>query len=155
MLIRTHLSIVVAAIILILPNIDKLSNIIIFSIVALFATLIPDIDNSYSFLGKYKVFRPLQFFVQHRGPLHSFSFMLVVFILLYFFHQISAFAFLLGFGLHLFLDGFTKKGIYPLWPYTKRLGWRMKTGGLFETVFFVAFVVTDVFLFYFFIQNIG
>ncbi len=155
MLIRTHLSIVVAAIILLLPYIDKLSNIIIFAIVTLFATLIPDIDNSYSFLGKYKIFRPLQFFVQHRGPLHSFSFMLFVFFILYLFHHISAFAFLLGFGLHLFLDGFTKKGIYPLWPYTKRLGWRMKTGSLFETVFFVAFIIVDVVLFYSFIKNIG
>jgi membrane-bound metal-dependent hydrolase YbcI (DUF457 family) len=151
MLIRTHLSIVTAAIILVLPYINGFSSKIIFVGVAFFATLLPDIDNSYSILGKYKIFRPLQFFVQHRGPLHSFSFMIFVFVILYIFHAISAFAFLFGFGLHLFLDGFTRQGIYPFWPYTRKLSWRLKTGSLFETLFFVFFIILDFFLFYSFI----
>jgi len=101
----------------------------VFLIVALISTILPDIDTRHSRIGKYWIFRPLQFFLVHRGILHSFVFLIVVGLVLSLFSKVVAYGFLFGYGLHLFLD---------------RIG--IKVGSVLETMIFVVFVIGDLIL---------
>jgi membrane-bound metal-dependent hydrolase YbcI (DUF457 family) len=143
MLIRTHLAIVVFFIILFLPHInDK----IVFILVALVATMLVDIDSAFSTLGSNKGLRFLQFFVEHRGPMHSLTICVLVSVLLAFFVPVISFGFFLGYSIHLFVDSFTKEGIVPFWPYSAKSTWRLKTGSILESSIFLIFLLADVFM---------
>jgi membrane-bound metal-dependent hydrolase YbcI (DUF457 family) len=143
MLIRTHLAIVMFAILLFLPHV---SNGVLFFIVALIATFIPDVDNAFSTLGSKGIFRILQAFTKHRGVIHSFSFCILISILLAFFFPSIAFAFFLGYSVHLLADSLTPEGIIPFWPYSKKSDWHFKTGGRVESSLFLSFVLMDIVL---------
>ena len=145
MLLRTHLAVIIAAVILFFPHIAGINNKIIFIFIALIATMLPDIDTGFSTLGKMKGFRFLQFFVRHRGFIHSFTFAILISLILAIFWPVASLGFFLGYGLHLFIDGFTIEGIQPFWPYSKKSFWRLKTGSLFETTLFISFVFIDIF----------
>ena len=56
----------------------------------------------------------------------------------------ASLAFFLGYGLHLFMDSFTKEGIVPFWPYNKRSSGFLRTGSLSETSFFLVLVLIDI-----------
>ena len=146
MLIRTHLAIAVFAMLLFVQHVN---NPLVFVFVALIATMLPDIDCAFSTLGKSKWFRFLQFFIDHRGPVHSLTFCLVISFILAFFLPTLVFGFFLGYAIHLFSDSFTKEGIMPFWPYHKKSSWRLKTGGILESGVFLFFLLVDVFLFIF------
>ncbi len=73
MMLRTHLAIVVLAILLFLPHVSAASDKLIFIAVALVATMIPDIDTGFSTLGRFQASRAVQFLVKHRGIFHSFT----------------------------------------------------------------------------------
>lgn len=143
MLIRTHLAVTLLGILFFIENVEFQY---IFVGVALVATFIPDIDTAYSKLGKEKIFRPLQFFVRHRGFIHSFSFLLLVILILILIYPIAALPFFLGYGLHIFLDAFTIEGIQPFYPYKKTTSGKIKTGGRLEISIFLTFVLVDLFL---------
>ena len=144
MLIRTHLAFIVLTLILFVPQV---TNKVVFIFVALIATLLPDIDTAFSTLGKNRAFRILQFFVHHRGFIHSFTFCVLFSIILAIFWPIVALPFFLGYGVHLFIDSFTIEGIMPFWPYRGRSSWRMRTGSLVESTLFIFLVLLDIFLF--------
>lgn len=147
MFIKTHLTITIFGILVLINLVNGFENKFIFIFVALIATFIPDVDTKFSKLGKRKVFRPLQFFFSHRGPIHSFSFLILICVLLFFWKPVIAFGFLIGYGLHLFADCFTKIGIYPFWPLKRRCKGFVKTGGRIETFIFALFLVLDLVLF--------
>ena len=146
MMLRTHLSISVLFIILILPHV---SNKLIFAFVVLVATLLPDIDTGYSTIGKFPGFKILQFFFRHRGVLHSLSFCIVASFVLAFFLPILAFPFFLGYFLHIFSDSFNIEGIKPFWPLARKSSGLLRTGSLLETNLFIIFLLADVFIFIF------
>jgi len=75
MLIRTHIAITLFFILLFIGSVE---NEIVFVFVALLATLIPDVDSKNSTFGNKKIFRPLQFFIKHRGFVHSFTFLILI-----------------------------------------------------------------------------
>jgi len=141
MLLRTHLAIMVLAIALFVGAVDAQ---LLFIFVALIATLLPDIDTGFSTIGKHKGFRFFQFFVRHRGIIHSFTFCIAISIVLAFFWPSVSFGFFLGYGLHLFVDSFTPEGIMPFWPYKKKSSWHFKTGSLVETSLFLIFILLDI-----------
>lgn len=143
MLLRTHLALAVLAIMLFVQHVN---NQFLFIFVMLIATMLPDIDTGFSTLGKMKGFRPLQFFVRHRGMIHSFTFCIIISLILAVFWPVASLAFFLGYGLHLFLDSFTKDGIMPFWPYRKVSSWHFKTGSLVETTIFLFLVFIDILL---------
>jgi membrane-bound metal-dependent hydrolase YbcI (DUF457 family) len=143
MLIRTHLALSVLAVFLFLPHV---SSKFLFIIVCLVATFIPDIDSGFSTLGKRGVFRVLQVFTKHRGFIHSFTFCLLISLILAVFWPVASLGFFLGYGLHLFSDSFTREGITPFWPYNKTSSWRLKTGGRIETSIFVFLLLADLFM---------
>ena len=97
---------------------------IMFLGVALISTLLPDIDTKHSRIGKKWFFRPLQFFLAHRGILHSFIFLILIGLVLFLFSKSVAYGFLLGYGLHILTD---------------RLG--IKSGSVIETGIFVVFLL--------------
>jgi membrane-bound metal-dependent hydrolase YbcI (DUF457 family) len=142
MLIRTHLAITIFAILLL---ISTLENKLIFVLVALCATFIPDIDSRFSTLGRKKINRILQFFTKHRGITHSFLFLILLTLVLLYFIPVVALGFFLGYGLHLFADSFTKDGVTPFHPiYKGKSRGKIATGGKLEVGIFVGFVIADV-----------
>lgn len=144
MLIRTHIALVLFVIMLFLPHINI--NLFLFVIVALIATLIPDVDSGFSTLGKHGVFKILQVFTKHRGIFHSFTFCIIISVLLALFFPTISLAFFLGYAVHLFADSFTQEGIIPFWPYSRTSSWHFKTGGRVETSLFLSFVAMDIIL---------
>lgn len=137
------MAIAVFVILLFIPHVN---NKIVFTFAALISTLLPDIDMSDSTVGKRKAFRFLQFFVEHRGPIHSLTLCIIISIILSFFFPILAFPFFLGYSVHLLSDSFTKEGITPFWPYDRKVGWRLRTGGVIESSIFLVFLLVDIFL---------
>ena len=141
MMLRTHIAVVIFAILLFVQYVN---NKLLFVFVALIAASLPDIDTGFSTMGKFKGFRILQFFVRHRGLIHSFTLCIIISLALAFFWPVVSFGFFLGYGLHLFVDSFTIEGIMPFWPYSKKSSWRFKTGSLTETVVFLLFILIDI-----------
>ena len=123
-----------------------------FLFVTLIISLLPDIDASHSYMGHKWYFRPLQFFVKHRGLFHSFIFLAFITLMLVLFLPIVSLPFFLGYSSHLMLDSFTIEGIYPFYPFKKRIFGSIKTGGKNEiilliiiTLISVAMIITKVF----------
>jgi membrane-bound metal-dependent hydrolase YbcI (DUF457 family) len=141
MLFRTHLVIPIFFILLFFQP-EQIT--IIFFAVAVFASLIPDIDSPFSKIGKH--FKIFNFFVKHRGVIHSFSFLFLIGILLFFFAREILFPFVFGYSFHLILDGITIQGIRPLYPMKFRINGIVKTGKLAENIIFLFFLAGDLFL---------
>ena len=137
---KTHFTITIFGVLLLIGLIEHKFYFVFFAIIG---TLIPDIDTRHSKWGKNRIFRPLQFFLGHRGPIHSFSFLILISILLYFWNPAISFGFFLGYGLHLIADSFTVMGIYPFWPLKRKWSWKIRTGKNVEGFLFILFVVID------------
>jgi len=140
MLIRTHLAITLFFVLLFISVVEYKFA---FVLVALLATFIPDADSKFSTLGKRKSLRILQFFIKHRGVMHSFSFLILVTFFLVLFFPIISLGFFLGYGTHLLADSFTVQGIRPFYPLKKKSCGRIKTGKRTETIVFVFFLVSN------------
>ncbi len=145
MLIRTHLAISIFFVLLLFPFFE---NKIVFCVVMIGSTFLPDIDSSRSKIGKNILLRPLQFFFGHRGILHSFTFALMMSVLIFFFSQEASIAFFLGYGLHLLADSLTFMGIAPFYPISKKWRGIIKTGGWSEAIIFMIFVLLNLGLLY-------
>lgn len=143
MLIKTHLAITLFFVLLLLPFI---SNKIIFILIALLATYIPDIDLSSSKLGRKIIFRPLQFFVKHRGAFHSFTFLFLITFIFTMFIPIIALGFFVGYASHLFADSFTLSGITPFPPWKKKISGALRTGSNTEKILFFILLVVNLLL---------
>ena len=143
MLTKTHVAISVFFILVLLGHVN---NQVVFVSVALIATLLPDVDSKFSFMGRRKTFRVFQWFVKHRGIIHSFTFLLLFTLFFVLFLPVVALPFFLGYGLHLLSDSFTVEGIKPFYPYEKTSSWKIRTGGKTEMGVFVIFVLADLFL---------
>jgi membrane-bound metal-dependent hydrolase YbcI (DUF457 family) len=144
MLIKTHFAITIFGILLLIPAVEHK---IVFIVVALFATLLPDIDSRYSIMGRKGLNRILQFFTKHRGITHSFVFLIFVTLIFVFILPEIALGFFLGYGLHLFADSFTKNGITPFAPFSKKKsGGFITSGKKFEKFVFIIFLVLDAIL---------
>lgn len=144
MLMKTHLALGAMAILFLLPIIN---NKLIFVFVVLFVTLLPDIDIATSYLGRKKIFRPLQWFVSHRGVIHSLTLCVIVSFLLAYFIPVLALPFFLGYSLHLFGDSLTSEGIRPFWPLKKEVHGAIRVGGKVEETIFIMFLIFNLILF--------
>jgi inner membrane protein len=118
----------------------------VFALVAIVSTFLPDVDNARSYFGRKKIFRPVQGITKHRGFLHSFTFMGIAFIILYLWIPVVSYGFLLGYGVHLLGDSFTKRGVKFFWPLKWKIKGKMRSGRGMEIFIFLAFLIMDVFL---------
>ncbi|MBX4211914.1 metal-dependent hydrolase [Candidatus Pacearchaeota archaeon] len=144
MIMRTHLALGIAVLLFFLPHVE---HVWIFLPVILFASLLPDIDSGFSYMGKRPLFRPIQFFVKHRGFIHSFTFCTIVALALSLYYPIAALPFFLGYSFHLLADSFTVDGIQPFWPFKSKVAGHVRTGGRVEDSIFLLFCVVDIALF--------
>jgi len=143
-MIKTHLAITFLFILIFIPHISHLSHKILFFVVVLISSILPDIDIRYSTLGKNKLARPLQLFVKHRDFVHSFTFCLILTLILVFLYPILALSFFIGYSIHLFIDSFTPEGIAFFWPYKLKSKGRIKTGSMVDKSLFLIFLVLDI-----------
>jgi len=143
MLLRTHLAFGVLMIILFIQHVnDKL----IFIGMVLLATIMPDLDTGFSSWGRHWIFRPLQFFVKHRGVIHSLTAAVVLSILLAVFWPIGCLGFFIGYSVHIITDSFTKEGVRPFWPLKARSYGFIHSGGRIEDSIFVFLILVDAIL---------
>ena len=143
MFFKTHL---VVALFFVLLFFNYITNPFIFLPVIFLATIIPDIDSKFSKMGKKKIFRLLQFFAKHRGIMHSFTFLLILSLLIFLSFREILLPFAFAYSLHLFLDALNITGIMPFYPLKFRIRGKIKTGGFLETIFFISFLLFDLFL---------
>ena len=150
MLIKTHLMITSFFILLLFPFV---SYKIIFIVIALLTTYIPDIDLESSKLGRKKIFRPLQFFVKHRGAFHSFTFLFLLTFLFLIFVPRIALGFFIGYASHLFADSLTISGIMPFFPWKRKSCGIIRTGGKTENILFFILLIINLLLIVKYILN--
>jgi len=143
MFFRTHF---IIALFFVLIFFQYVENPIVFLPIVFLATIIPDIDNRFSRIGHYKVFRIFNFFVKHRGITHSFTFLAITSILIFLSFREILIPFSFAYSLHLLLDSLTIHGIMPFYPLKFRIKGKLKTGGVIETILFALFLLIDLFL---------
>ncbi len=143
MLLRTHYAITLFFVLVFLSSVE---NKLVFVLVAMIATVLPDVDARFSTLGRKRIARILQFFTKHRGIIHSFTFLCLIILIMILFWPIVAFGFFLGYSLHLLADSFTHDGITPFYPWRKKTRWNIVTGGKIEVGILSIFIILDVIL---------
>src|SRR3989344_4563820 len=141
---RTHLALALAFVLLFLPRVN---NKLVFIPLVLFFSFFPDIDSPSSYLGHYKIFRPLQGISGHRGAFHSLTFCVFFSLIFAFFLPILALPFFLGYSSHILADSFTIEGVMPFWPSKRVSSGFIRTGGKKESIVFIGLVVANVILF--------
>ena len=143
MLLRTHLALSLFAALFLIPEI---SSPILFTLIVLIATILPDIDSMDSTAGHNKIFRPLQWITKHRGFIHSLTLCIIFSAIISLFIPIVAFPFFIGYTVHLLADSLTIDGIRPFWPMKTHLHGKIRTGGSIEIIIFTIFIFLDFFL---------
>ncbi|MBU1029855.1 MAG: metal-dependent hydrolase [Nanoarchaeota archaeon] len=113
-------------------------------VLSLFASLLPDIDEKKSFIGRY--FRNISFFFSHRGVFHS-VFAAVLFSCFVWFFSNFFFAgiFFSAYFFHLLFDSATKQGIKPFY-FGRRISGFVKTGSFVEKIIFFCLIIINIFL---------
>tara|TARA_Y100000034_G_scaffold5558_1_gene6231 strand:- start:7003 stop:7455 length:453 start_codon:yes stop_codon:yes gene_type:complete len=145
MLLKTHMTFAVFLIILFFKHVTSPW---IFALMVVAATILPDLDSGFSSFGRHLIFRPLQLLTKHRGIIHSFSFAILVSIILAIFWPVLSLGFFVGYSVHLILDSFTKDGIQPFWPFRMRSSGFITSGGRIEDTLFFTLIILDIVLFF-------
>jgi len=129
---------------LLVSRIIPIQNQALFIIISIFFTLLPDIDESSSKIGRKT--KPISFFLKHRGFFHSLWIPLILVFALYPLSFEISLAIFIGYFSHLILDSFTKEGIRFVYPFRWRVRGFAKTGGLLEKTLFIILVVLIIFM---------
>ncbi len=119
-------------------------NLIIFFILVLLGSILPDLDSKYSKIHQWSGFMGLiiTFFAKHRGLLHSLLFHLFLFFIVsFFFSPYYASGLLLGSLAHLLADGTTRRGVQVFSPFSLyTIKGPLKAGGFIESVLLLLIV---------------
>ena len=139
MMFRTHL-IFSFLISLLIINSFNIQNKIVFIIIILIASALPDIDSYKSKIGR-KI-KPISFlinlFFRHRGIFHSPFLLILISLIITLINPEIAAAFFIGYLSHLVLDSLTPLGIMFFYPFSKkRTKGFIRTGSLFENILFI------------------
>jgi inner membrane protein len=146
MLFRTHLTFSVFVYLLI-TRYFNIGSPALFLIFLILATFFVDIDSRKSKMGRHWYFRPLQWFIKHRGAFHSLLFAFLLSLIISGIYQWAGIGFFVGYLSHLFLDLLTKQGVRIFWPFWNgRIGLGIRSGGIFEEIFFVLLLLCDIFI---------
>ncbi len=110
---------------------------ILFVLFLLLGSLLPDIDEKNSIIGRY--FKFLNVFFKHRGFFHSVLFLLLSFLILFPINTFIALGLLFGMISHILLDALSREGIK--FPFVKKRikGW-IKVGSWSEILFDVLLI---------------
>lgn len=148
----THFLFSIVCLLFFIPKLQP-ENIVLFSLIVLFATVFVDIDEPSSWIGKKTVWiaAPISWILGHRGIFHSLILPAIIFLTLHFFSYTEiGIAVVIGYGSHLAMDMLTPHGIYPLYPLQWRIQGPIRVGSLFEKVFvlFLSMSIGITLLFY-------
>ena len=120
---------------------SSVSNRIIFLIVLLIATIIPDIDNANSYISnKTRLGKIVAFFSKHRGAFHSITFAILFSLIVALFSTSIALPVFLGYAIHILADSFTKEGVQAFWPFG------VKSKGIIVTGSWTEYLIIGFFL---------
>lgn len=123
----------------------NISEQILFLVLFMFFSLLPDLDSYSSKISKS--LRVVSFFVKllssHRGLLHGVFIPFFVSLILFVFnHKFLALAVFLGYLSHLVLDAVTVGGIVPFAPlFNKKIRGFIKVGSFLENLVFLILIV--------------
>lgn len=107
-------------------------NQILFVILTLVSSLLPDIDIKSSEIGKN--FKIIGMIFKHRGIFHSLFFIILLIVLSYFFPKYIL-AVLIGYSSHVLLDCLNPKGITLFTPLSEfKINGFIRTGSLLEYI---------------------
>lgn len=143
MLVHTHILFSIFCIILANKYLE-IPSIALFSIVVIFFTLLPDIDEDQSTMGKkiWPISTFIEKFLGHRGILHSLLIPILLYIAFYIFGlQVYGIAAAIGYTSHLIMDAITSCGIHPVWPLPFRIHGPIRTGSVLEHLVFIIIVL--------------
>jgi len=118
----------------------------LFSLVFLFAAILPDVDTNKSKIGQNtKPFSSIIGMVfGHRGFFHTIWIPLIVFLTFWYFdYKFLGIAFFFGYMLHLGCDIFTKEGIKLFHPLLNfHFKGFLRTGGLLEHIILLGVIIS-------------
>jgi inner membrane protein len=126
--------------------VGRVNNWVGFLLLGLVGAVFLDIDSYTSRIGRNGFSRVLMAFNSHRGMVHSLIFVFFLYFVLELIFGQIALGFLIGALSHLFLDCFTRRGVRLFFPFKFRVKGFMRSGGFFEIILFLVFLVLDVFL---------
>jgi len=116
-------------------------NQIIFLILVLLGSILPDIDSEESKIHRWSgiVGRIVTFFSRHRGFFHAmFLYVFLAAVISYFLGAYYGLGLLIGYFAHLIGDMMTLDGVAPLYPFSKsRISGPVRVGGILEAVMVV------------------
>ena len=119
------------------------ANVVIFLLVVLLGSLLPDIDENGSKINQWSgiIGRIVSFFTKHRGVSHSIFFSALLFFIVKWFFGIYSWAFLIGYLGHIFADGITPMGVHIFYPFSNfKIKGPIKVGSFAEGVLFLGLV---------------
>ncbi|MBT5397403.1 metal-dependent hydrolase [Candidatus Woesearchaeota archaeon] len=126
-------------------NVFPGGNEILFFLLVLVGSVIPDIDTKWSKVNQWAGFvgKIIAFFSTHRGLFHSIIFYAIIFWIMYtFFGVYYAFALFAGYLAHLIGDVITPMGVSPLYPFSKwKVRGPIKVGGLVENIILILLIL--------------
>ena len=111
-------------------------NQIVFFLLVLLGSLLPDIDEENSKINKWSgIFgKIIGRTFPHRGFLHSiFFFTILFFIIKYFFLEVYGHALLIGYFAHLTGDGISLSGVRIFYPFKYKIRGPLRVGSKVET----------------------
>ena len=138
MLMRTYLTLGIAAALYFLPHVN---NPVPFFIITVISSMLPSVGLIFS-TKRHKVFSAQQSSMLGKAY-RSYTFCIPVSVFLAFFYPVIALPFFTGFSVNLFLSTFSKEGIVPYWPINKTSKGTVSHGGSIDSTLFVVFIVLD------------
>jgi inner membrane protein len=118
----------------------SVTNSVLFMVILLACSLLPDIDHPDSKIGRF--FKPIGWIFTHRGFFHSLLAGGIFALAAYFlFRNIDVvIAVIVGYSSHLVLDAVNHQGIAFFYPFKNRLTGFVKSGGIAEYFLLAAFI---------------
>ena len=123
------------------------NNQILFMIMVLLGSALPDIDHPESKVGKRV--KIIGFLFEHRGFFHSIFAALILYLVLLSFSSFAAYSvyitgLVMGYLSHILIDAITKEGIMPFHPLSRfRLNGFIRTGKVLEYIILVLLILFD------------
>ena len=127
-------------------SIYKNFNPIIFIIITLTFSILPDIDYDKSKIGNNSLSWLLYHLFGHRQLIHSMLIPIMLFFMFFKFSITIAFAILLGYTSHLALDSLNKSGLKPLFPLKLHIKGHIKTNSIVEKMIFIILLIALLYL---------
>ncbi len=155
MLFKTHLMFgifILALLYTLFPSLFSSYNLfsqIIFCVILLTSTSLPDIDTKDSKISRKIPILPslISLFTIHRGIIHSIYPIILISAILYPYSSFYTLAFIIGYLSHLVLDALTIQGVNFLHPFAQfHLKGFIKTGSILELILFITLIAITLFL---------